>query len=30
MAVIPQERPTALNTRRIVVAGVLGAIREQL
>jgi len=26
MAVIPQERPTALNTRKIVVAGVLGAI----
>ena len=26
MAVIPQERPTTLNTRRIVVAGVLGAI----
>ena len=26
MAVVSQERPTALNTRRIVVAGVLGAI----
>jgi uncharacterized membrane protein len=26
MATIPQDRPTALNTRRIVVAGVLGAI----
>ncbi|HEX9439773.1 MAG TPA: ECF transporter S component [Roseiflexaceae bacterium] len=26
MAVIPQERPTTLNTRKIVVAGVLGAI----
>jgi uncharacterized membrane protein len=26
MAVIPQETPTTLNTRRIVVAGVLGAI----
>jgi len=26
MAVVPQDRPTTLNTRRIVVAGVLGAI----
>jgi uncharacterized membrane protein len=26
MATIPQDRPTTLNTRRIVVAGVLGAI----
>jgi len=26
MAAVPQDRPTTLNTRRIVVAGVLGAI----
>lgn len=26
MAVVPNERPTTLNTRRIVVAGILGAI----